>query len=370
MAPLGPWFEAHRRAMPWRHEDLDAPHPEPYAVLVSEMMLQQTQVATVIPYFERWMVRFPDAASLAQAAPDAVHKAWEGLGYYRRARHLQAAAQAIAEHGWPTDLAGLMQLPGLGSYTGAAVASIAFQWPEPALDGNAFRVLARLLALDGDPKCQAPELRIWLRAALSALGPSRITQGLMELGATVCTPTPRCPLCPLAGACEARRLGATARIPPTVTRQKPLETDIWLLAIAAKDCWLLRPPAGTGLLAGLWTWPALKNLAQAVGSDLAADPQILFSAIEVRAWTGWTQVYTHRRERVEPWRLRFPDTVGAPAAPLGFRWVETADLPLLPFGKRDQRLRDLLQTPADAPLLGPDPIEVWRRLNSDAGPAA
>lgn len=151
LAPLAPWFERARRAMPWRASDLDAPHPDPYAVLVSELMLQQTQVATVIPYFERWMARFPTPQALAEADEQAVHKAWEGLGYYRRCRFLKAAATEIAAKGWPSDLEGLQALPGLGPYTAAAVGAIAFQWPTPALDGNAFRVLARLLLIEGDP---------------------------------------------------------------------------------------------------------------------------------------------------------------------------------------------------------------------------
>src|SRR5690349_12497143 len=141
LAPLASWFEAARRPMPWRAADLDGPHPDPYAVLVSELMLQQTQVATVIPYFERWMGLFPTAAALAVADEDAVDKAWEGLGYYRRCRFLKAASMAVAAKGWPRDLEGLSALPGLGPYTAAAVGSIAFQWPTPALDGNAFRVL-------------------------------------------------------------------------------------------------------------------------------------------------------------------------------------------------------------------------------------
>ena len=157
LAPLAPWFDRVRRDLPWRAGDLDAPHPDPYAVLVSELMLQQTQVATVVPYFTRWMDRFPTPGKLAEAGEDAVHKAWEGLGYYRRARFLKAAAASIAAEGWPGDLDGLAGLPGLGPYTAAAVGSIAFQWPTPALDGNAFRVLARLLLIEGDPKAQAAE---------------------------------------------------------------------------------------------------------------------------------------------------------------------------------------------------------------------
>ncbi|HNX95877.1 MAG TPA: hypothetical protein PKL14_12030, partial [Holophaga sp.] len=142
LAPLAIWFDAHRRDLPWRAEQLDIPHPDPYAVLVSELMLQQTQVATVIPYFNRWMARFPDPQTLAQASDEDIHRHWQGLGYYRRAAHLKAAAIELAQHGWPQDFRGLERLPGVGPYTAAALASIAFLKPEPALDGNAFRVLA------------------------------------------------------------------------------------------------------------------------------------------------------------------------------------------------------------------------------------
>ena len=159
LEPLAAWFEEVRRMLPWRALNLDAPHPDPYGVLVSELMLQQTQVATVIPYYQRWLLRFPDADALAAASDDEIHRHWEGLGYYRRASHLRAAAVAISLGGWPLDLPGLMALPGLGPYTAAALASIAFQWPEPALDGNAFRVLARLLGLREDPRQYADLLR-------------------------------------------------------------------------------------------------------------------------------------------------------------------------------------------------------------------
>src|SRR5262249_46049527 len=146
-----------------------------------------------------------------------------------------------------------LDLPGLGPYTAAAVASIAFQWPEPALDGNAFRVLARLLAIEGDPTNQAAALREWLRPALPLGGPSRMTQGLMELGATTCLPrTPLCDACPLASGCAAKARNLQTVIPPPKVRAAPKESSLWLLAVEAKGRWLLRPPAASGLLAGLW----------------------------------------------------------------------------------------------------------------------
>ncbi|MCE1228503.1 MAG: A/G-specific adenine glycosylase [Firmicutes bacterium] len=357
LAPLAAWFDRNRRTLPWRAEDLSKPHPDPYAVLVSELMLQQTQVATVIPYFQRWMEGFPDAATLARADADALHKAWEGLGYYRRARHLQAAAQKIAEHGWPADLEGLLTLPGLGPYTAAAVASIAFQQPEAALDGNAFRVLARVLGLEDDPTRHAKSLRHWLKPALETLGPSRLTQAVMELGALVCTPSPRCEQCPLAACCEARRMDATERIPLKKDRAPQKESEIWLLAIRAQGRWLLRPPASKGLLAGLWSWPVLP-LEKPV-ANLAAEPQQPFGLESWRSWPGWTQVYSHRKERIQPLALEWSEAF--PVAQL--RWVEEETLRTLPMGKRDQRLRELLDTSSQG-LEAPPIARLLRRLSS------
>jgi A/G-specific adenine glycosylase len=343
LAPLAPWFNAHRRAMPWRAENLDAPHPDPYAVLVSEAMLQQTQVATVIPYFERWMARFPTPATLATAPSDAVHKAWEGLGYYRRARLLQSAAQAISEKGWPGDLTGLLDLPGLGPYTAAAVASIAFQWPAAALDGNAFRVLARLLRLEGDPKHHAKALRPWLEPAQAAHGPSRITQAVMELGATVCTPQPRCGSCPLLHGCAARAAGVEGEIPAPLKRAVPKESELWLLAIEHGGEVILHPPGGRGLLAGLWRWPTRPRVPEAAEAPVP-------SGLEARAFPGWTQVYTHRRERVNPLHLR---PARRPRPQADEVWVPLANLAALPMGKRDSRLREALGQPGEAPLTLP-----------------
>ena len=345
LAPLAPWFERARRAMPWRAADLDAPHPDPYAVLVSELMLQQTQVATVIPYFERWMARFPDARALAEADEQSVHKAWEGLGYYRRCRFLQAASREIAARGWPADLEGLSALPGLGPYTAAAVGAIAFQWPTPALDGNAFRVLARLLLIEGDPKREAAALRAWLAPALAAHGPSRLTQAIMELGATVCLPQPRCAVCPMAETCAARRADRAAEIPPVSKRAAVKEESLWLVAIEAEGAFLLHPPAEKGLLAGLWRWPSFDHRPPATGHQAAEVPS-QYRDLEAVAWSGWVQVYTHRRETISPLHLRLPSRFDAP----GLRWVPAQELHALALGRRDGRLRELLKSEGQPPL--------------------
>lgn len=357
LAPLGPWFEKVRRRLPWRAEDLSAPHPDPYAVLVSEVMLQQTQVATVVPYFEAWMARFPDLRTLAAAPEESILTAWQGLGYYRRARNLHAAAQKIAAEGWPKDAEGLQALPGLGPYTAAAVAALAFQRPEPALDGNLFRVLARLLALDGDPRLRARDLTAWLRPALAAHGPSRTLQGLMELGASHCSPgAPRCEACPLAGACEGFRQGRTGELPPPRPRSKVREEALWLVALSSQGHWLLREPQAKGLLSGLWRWPTLPEALP----EGDAPPSLAGTA-----HASWTQAYTHRRERISPVHL---DSEFPPFPPAdGWQWVDGPRLAALPMGRRDQRLRALLLEPCPRednralPLAG-----LWEGLRAEA----
>lgn len=339
LAPLAPWFDGARRDLPWRARDLDAPHPDPYAVLVSELMLQQTQVATVIPFFNRWMERFPDAHSLTLTSEDEVHKLWEGLGYYRRARHLKAAARRVAEEGWPPDLAGLLGLPGLGPYTAAAIASIAFQLPAAALDGNAFRVLARLLGIEDDPRKIATQIREWLEPALRTHGPSRLTQAIMELGAMVCTPAPRCAGCPMVSSCEALRRNATDRIPLRQHRSAPRNVDLWLLAVESEGRWLVRPPASLGLLAGLWCWPAVADEASLEG---VAEEPVPFGLSRTRAWPAWTQVYTHRLEHIRPVALEFEVPFPAPE---GMIWLDASELAAIPMGRRDQRFQELLCAP-------------------------
>ena len=362
LAFIGPWFETHRRAMPWREADLDRVHPNPYAVLVSELMLQQTQVATVIPYFERWMVKFPDATTLSIASDDEIHKFWEGLGYYRRARYLQTSAKHIAAHGWPMDFEGLMKLPGLGPYTAAAVASIAFQWPEPALDGNVFRVLARLLGIEGNPKLHAKHLRSWLQPSLEKHGASRITQGLMELGAMICTPVPKCTQCPMTLQCEAYRSNSTDRIPPVIQRKKPPESEIWLVAVEAEGHWLLREPTQKGLLAGLWKWPTVE-VAALVEENMAADSSLPYGPPDLSAWPGWTQVYTHRREIVSPLHLRLEKRFEVPK---DCRWIPGNELDQLALGKRDQHLRELIKGAGTVPLHGPTATSLLTQIKGDA----
>ncbi len=254
---LARWRRGHRD-LPWRRTR------DPYAILVSEVMLQQTRVETVVPYYERFLRLFPTARALARAPIPKVLAAWSGLGYYRRARMLREAARRIvAEPGgrFPVDPETIRSLPGVGPYTAAALLSIAFGKPFAVLDGNVERVLTRLLALRGDPR------RSTLEAAAAALvdprAPGDFNQALMELGALVCTPRrPACPTCPLRAHCRARALGIAERIPPP--RSRPSRRVEWTSAVVRRgDSILLVRRPDDGLLGGLWELPT----AEAGGSS-------------------------------------------------------------------------------------------------------
>jgi A/G-specific adenine glycosylase len=218
---LAGWYAAAGRHLPWRADR------DPYRILVSEMMLVQTTVAAVIPYFERFIGRYPNVTALAAADLTDVLKAWEGLGYYRRARQLHAAAQTIVrEHGgqMPTHAAAVRALPGVGRYIAGAILSFAFDQPEPIVEANSQRVLARLLALRQNLKTAPAQERLWQAAErlVPAANAGAFNQAIMELGALVCTPRePACLFCPVAKVCEARRLGLQDRLPETTPKPPP-----------------------------------------------------------------------------------------------------------------------------------------------------
>lgn len=248
------WFDRHRRDLPWRRTS------DPYSIWLSEVMLQQTRIETVLPYYQRFLKRFPTVADLAAAEVEEVLTLWSGLGYYRRARQLHAAALRVVEiGGFPRTTAGLRELPGIGSYTAAAVASIAFGVAEPVLDGNVERVLSRWLALELDPKSGEARRRM-LAAGAGLLDPERpgdSNQALMELGATICVPKrPRCLLCPIASGCRAAREDDPERFP--VSRPKR-ERELHRLAVAVVErqekILLFRRPEDSTLMAGLWELP-------------------------------------------------------------------------------------------------------------------
>lgn len=248
------WFDAHKRDLPWRGVR------DPYGVWISEVMLQQTRASTVVPYYRRWMERFPDVGAFADADVDEVLRLWKGLGYYARARNAHQAARIIRDaHGgiFPSSDAGLRTLPGIGPYTGAAVASIAFGEAAPAVDGNVRRVVARLF---DRPDPSLAEVRSRVGGLMDPGRPGDFNEAMMELGATVCTPrSPSCEVCPLAGSCRARGAGTVADR-PVRRRRGPVPTRTWgvLVAVSPGGRTLLvrRPPKG--LLGGMWEFPAVE----------------------------------------------------------------------------------------------------------------
>ncbi|MFW5924866.1 MAG: A/G-specific adenine glycosylase [Myxococcota bacterium] len=270
-AALLRWYDRHRRDLPWRRTR------DPYAIWVSEVMLQQTRVDTVIPYYERFLSRFPTPRALAEADEDRVLAAWSGLGYYRRARLLHAGVREVVErYGGrvPEDPEARRGLPGVGRYTAGAIGSIAFERPEPIVDGNVGRVLARIHGIDTPLGRAVTERQLWQRAAELVRGPrpGDLNQALMELGATVCTPVdPACDACPARRACQARRTGRVAELPVRKAKRDP--TPVSLTAVVATvgrkrdggPCiWLLR---GEGpLFGGLWTVPTVEDDDREPGS--------------------------------------------------------------------------------------------------------
>jgi A/G-specific adenine glycosylase len=253
------WYGKQRRPLPWRATR------DPYCIWVSEVMLQQTQVATVIGFYERWLRHFPDVEALAAADTEDVLRAWEGLGYYSRARNLQRAAQHVVKRydgKLPASVAELLELPGIGRYSAGAIASIAFALDEPAIDGNIVRVLTRLFALPGDPKRAPLAGRLWqlARELLPSGRAGDFNQALMELGATCCTPrAPTCAVCPVRAHCQALRLDRVLEFPETAKRPAVTEEKRALAVIRRRERVLVaRAPAMAPRWAGMWQFPDVR----------------------------------------------------------------------------------------------------------------
>ncbi|HEU4728671.1 MAG TPA: A/G-specific adenine glycosylase [Kofleriaceae bacterium] len=299
-----------QRDLPWRRTR------DPYAIWVSEIMLQQTRVATVIPYWERWMARFPTVSALAGAPLDDVLAAWAGLGYYSRARNLHAGAREVdARFGGtlPSSAAELRAVPGIGPYTAGAIASIAFGERAPLVDGNVARVLARVFAIEHDVKSSAGTRALWsaagelMRALPGTAAPGDLNQGLMELGATICAPTqPRCLVCPLRDDCAAARAGRQDELPVVAARKKQSElpilarTVVW---IEADGEIVLARRTPDGLFGGLWELPPFE-LAERLGVTVDHAPVAFHD-----------QTLTHRRLRIAVVRGAMPAVLVEPRDP-------------------------------------------------------
>ena len=267
------WYAASRRVLPWRQS------PTPYHVWISEIMLQQTRIEAVIPYYERFLKELPDVAALAAVDEDRLLKLWEGLGYYSRARNLRRAAKQIMdEYGGelPRKAAELKKLPGIGDYTAGAVASVAYGEPEPAVDGNVLRVLSRLLALDADVmqgKTRSAMTDLLRGAYPAGEDAALLTEGLMELGETICIPNgaPECSACPLAPLCRAHAAGEEERY-PVKAAPKPRRIEArTVLLLRCGERWAIRRREEKGLLAGLWEFPNVEGTLTEARAREAAE---------------------------------------------------------------------------------------------------
>jgi A/G-specific adenine glycosylase len=252
------WYDAHRRDLPWRARPGE--NASPYEVWLSEIMLQQTTVAAVKPYFAAFLAKWPTVADLASAPLDEVMKAWAGLGYYARARNLHACARLIAtDYGglFPQKESELLRLPGIGPYTAAAIAAIAFGEPTVAIDGNVERVIARLFVISTPVKSAKTEVRETARSLVSRARPGDVAQALMDLGATICTPrAPACGRCPFATCCAALRAGAPEDFPVKAPKRPKQKRRGAAFVLRCGDGVLLRTRAAAGLLGGMNAFPA------------------------------------------------------------------------------------------------------------------
>jgi A/G-specific adenine glycosylase len=289
------WYSRTRRDLPWRRVR------DPYAIWVSETMLQQTRVETVIPYYDRFMRELPTVHSLAEAPEARVLALWSGLGYYRRARMLHAAAKQVADalHGrLPEDAAELQKLKGVGRYTAGAIASIAFGKRAALVDGNVARVLSRLFAIEEDIKSTRGVAALWRLAEELVAGegvePGDWNQALMELGATVCSPRdPKCGECPVRSDCAARERGITGSLPRSERRAQPVSVRRAAIVLASRTQVLLARRRGDVLFGGLWEPPSAEADLASLASSLGIDAHTLQPAGEV------THLLTHRRIHID-----------------------------------------------------------------------
>ncbi len=329
-AALLEWYDAERRDLPWRYGRRQ--RPDPYRVWLSEIMLQQTTVKAVIPYFEAFTARWPTVAALAAAPREEVLAAWAGLGYYSRARNLHACAEAIVrDHGgeFPRASTALAELPGIGPYTAAAIAAIAFREPVTPVDGNVERVVSRLFAV----KTPLPKAKSEIKRLAGTLTPARrpgdFAQAMMDLGASICSPrNPSCLVCPLQQDCHAHYLGIEATLPvKPVQAERPLRTGTAFLVLREDGAVLLRQRPEAGLLGGMMEVPST-----AWSEETASKREAMQSAPVSAAW--WpvpgtvAHVFTHFRLELAVYRALVPVETSLTlwAHPDRCRWVHRRDL--------------------------------------------
>ncbi len=353
------WFEKHRRDLPWRDTG------DPYRVWISEIMLQQTQVATVIPYYERFIAAFPDAPSLAAASQEDVLRLWEGLGYYRRARQMHQAAQVIvAEHNgrFPQTFEEVLALPGIGRYTAGAILSIALDQPQPILEANTIRLFARLMLLREQTTGTAAQKELWKFAAeiLPRKRAGDFNQGLMELGALVCTPrNPACKDCPLATLCPTHQQKLTAEIPAPKQKTKYEDVHECAVIVQHNSAVLLRQCQPGERWQGLWDYPRFSvDTDFAEVSAAAGRQQTLFPAasspgdLPSRRVHELTGIHIHDPAPLTMLKhgvTRFRITLHCYRAQYGSgqllencQWAPVADLASLPLSTTGRKISDLI----------------------------
>jgi A/G-specific adenine glycosylase len=336
------WFGKNARDLPWRRTR------DPYAIWISEVMLQQTQVKTVIPYWERWMRELPTIQSLAAADEQRVLKLWEGLGYYTRARNLQKAARLICDQyreSFPTRFDDILALPGIGRYTAGAICSIAYGQPAPILDGNVIRLLSRVFALGGDPKSKLNQEQLWSlsRALVTAAAKqdacSSLNQGLMELGATICLPRdPLCPQCPVRARCEAFQTRRVTEFPQIPARAKTKQRRFVAYILQHGTKVLVRQRPAAVVNAQLWEFP---NIELVPGKQKGAS---IIDSLELRPFGTIKHTITNNRITLRALRTSVNGEARSLATTTTFsaEWRAIRDLDLLPFTSAHAKLRGLL----------------------------
>ena len=366
------WFERNARDLPWRRTR------DPYAIWVSEIMLQQTQVKTVLPFWERWMRQLPTILSLAKAKPAKIHKLWEGLGYYSRVRNMQTAARFIvSKHGgkFPVNFEAVLALPGIGPYTAGAICSIAFNQPRPILDGNVTRVLTRLYGIRENPRDRKVHARLWSladrlvheahessgrnqvrlddRAATGKLADrqefiphlpacSHLNQSLMELGALVCTPRrPRCPICPVAAVCVALEKGLTEVLPQTPPRPAATRRRFVAFVASHRGKLLVRQrPAGV-VNAHLWEFPSIEVSNEDGDPGKACRKEL--GIVEAHPAHMGTIQHTITRYRIRLDVFGISAQSAAKVRPKAGRWVDTRGARALAFASAHKKILALIQ---------------------------
>jgi A/G-specific adenine glycosylase len=325
------WYDRHRRRLPWRA--LPGEPADPYRVWLSEIMLQQTTVTAVAPYYAKFLARFPSVSALAAADIEDVRKLWAGLGYYARARHLHACAQAVvARHGgaFPGAEEDLLALPGIGPYTAAAVAAIAFGRAASPVDGNVERVIARLYAVEDELPAAKPEIRALAERLRPPQRPGDFAQAMMDLGATICTPkNPACALCPFVAACAARRRGDPDTFPHKAKkREGRLRRGAAFVALRADGHLLVRTRPAKGLLGGMTEVPTTAFLADFDAAGATAEAPRFAAPLSRK--TRWRRLpgvvahaFTHFPLELIVYRTTVPETA---AAPDGMRWIAAGEI--------------------------------------------